>query len=277
MKIAFSTLGCPTWSFEQVLTTARELGYDGIEFRGILDSVDLAGVPEFSPAQIANTRKRLDDAGLQAACLSSSVSVVAATVSEVDRHASVAKAKDYLQMAKAVGAPCVRLFCGGVPDGMDASIAMDKAAEDLRRIGDFGAEVGVYAALETHDAFIRSELLMELVRLANHRWVKVLWDIHHPYRVAGESVAHSMRYLGGSVVHTHVKDSVMSEGGEGYTYVLTGHGDVPIFEAMRALKASGYDGYLCLEWEKRWIPSLDAPEVAFPQYIRQMKTWLAEF
>lgn len=276
MKIAFSTLGCPAWSFGQVIDGARTYGFDGVEFRGLLAEVDLRQVPEFAPAQIAETRRRLQDAGLRVSCLSSSVTVVASTATEVDRREAISTAKHYLDLAKEVGAPCVRLFCGNVPDTVEHGVAVDRAAHSLREIGDFARERGVITAVETHDAFVRSELLMELIQLADHPAVQVLWDIHHPYRLAGESLAHTLRYLDGHIVATHLKDSVQTADGEGYTYVPLGQGDVPLFEALHALKQRGYDGFLTLEWEKRWVPALDEPEVAFPQYARQMRDWLAK-
>lgn len=276
MKLAFSTLSCPEWSFAQILDAAKQYGYEGIEFRGIMDEVDLVNVPEFSPARIAETRQRLADAGVRAACMSSSVSVVAMTAAEVDRHTAVTHARRYIELAKAVGAPLVRLFCGDVPTSLQRGEALDRAADTLRRIGEYAAECGVVAVVETHDNFTRTDQLMELIQLANHPAVQVLWDIHHPYRMEGETVEHSMRYLGNHVRHTHVKDSVVNMESEGYTYVLTGKGDIPILEAMRALKQAGYDGYLSLEWEKRWIPELPGPEVALPQYAEQMRAWLKE-
>ncbi|MHB9134008.1 MAG: sugar phosphate isomerase/epimerase family protein [Armatimonadota bacterium] len=276
MKLAFGTLGCPTWTFDQVLDAAQRYGYDGIEFRGMLNEIDLVNVPEFMPGQIEQTRLRLETAGVGAACLSSSVQVVASTASEVDRQAAMAHAKRYVQMAKEVGAPYIRLFCGGVPADMMRDEALARATDSLREIGDFAQARNIVATVETHDAFIRTEELMELIRRVDHSAVQVLWDVHHPYRMAGESVEHSMRYLDGYIRHTHIKDSVLNADGDGYTYVLLGHGDVPILEALRALNKTGYDGYLALEWEKRWIPELAEPEEVIPQYIDQMRAWLAE-
>ncbi len=276
MKLAFSTLGCPKWTFDRILSAAVTHGYDGIEFRGLLDKVDLPETPEFSPAGVAETRRRLDDAGVGPACLSSSVSIVQAMGAEVDRKAAIAHTERYLDLAKEVGAPCIRLFCGEYPTTMPPATALDLAAESLRVIGDFARARGVQVAIETHDAFIRTDQLMDLIRLTNHPAVNVLWDIHHPYRMMGETVEQSLRHLDGRIVHTHVKDSVLNQDGEHYTYVLLGRGDVPVREAMTALKAAGYDGYFSLEWEKRWVPELEEPEEAIPQYAAQMRAWMAE-
>src|SRR5690242_10967337 len=34
MKLAFSTLGCPEWNLEQILSAACASGYEGVEWRG---------------------------------------------------------------------------------------------------------------------------------------------------------------------------------------------------------------------------------------------------
>lgn len=276
MKIAFSTLGCPEWTLDEIIAAAQRDRFDGVEFRGLLSEIDLVNAPEFSPARVAETRARLQDAGVGVSCLSSSVTVVASTGAEVDRREAIAHAQRYIDLAKEVGAPCVRLFGGNVPETLLPSEAYDRAAESLREIGDYARERGVTAVVETHDALIQSDRLMDLIRLTGHQAVKVLWDIHHPYRVAAESIMQTVAQLEGHIAATHLKDSVLNADGEGFTYTLLGHGDVPLKAALHALKAMGYDGYLTLEWEKRWIPELDGPEVAFPQYAKQVRAWLAE-
>jgi len=57
--------------------------------------------------------------------------------------------------------------------------------------------------------------------------------------------------------------------------VLLGDGDVPVKRMLDLLVAGAYDGYAILEWEKRWIPNLQEPEIAFPQYVAKMREWLA--
>lgn len=273
MKLAFSTLSCPEWSFAQILDAARQYGYDGIEFRGIMDEIDLPDVPEFQPSRIDGTRRKLEDAGVQAVCLSASTSVVALTAAEIDQHTAVTHAQRYVELAQQMGAPYIRLFCGSAPPSLPRSVALDRAADSLRRIGDFAQARRVIAVLETHDHFVNTEALAELIRLSNHPAVQVLWDIHHPYRLLGETIELSMQNIGGYVRHTHVKDSVPTPDDDGYTYVLLGDGDVPILAAMRALTQAGYSGYYTLEWEKRWIPELQGAGIVLPQYIQRMREW----
>jgi hypothetical protein len=39
------------------------------------------------------------------------------------------------------------------------------------------------------------------------------------------------------------------------------------------LAAGGYRGWVSVEWEKRWHPEIEAPEVALPQYRRVLADW----
>ena len=55
-----------------------------------------------------------------------------------------------------------------------------------------------------------------------------------------------------------------------------GYGDVPIFDAVELLKAKGYDGYLTLEWVKRWNPDLQEPGIVFAHYMNYMRYLLAQ-
>jgi hypothetical protein len=57
--IAFSTLGCPAWSWKQILETADRLGYAALELRGIAGEMDLPKVLELSGSRLAETKKDL--------------------------------------------------------------------------------------------------------------------------------------------------------------------------------------------------------------------------
>ena len=43
---------------------------------------------------------------------------------------------------------------------------------------------------------------------------------------------------------------------------------------LRLLAVGGYLYGVSVEWEKRWHPEIEAPEVALPQYRRVLATWM---
>ena len=98
----------------------------------------------------------------------------------------------------------------------------------------------------------------------------MLWDIHHPYRYFGESPEQTYENLGEYIRYIHVKDSVAD--GDGVKYTMIGEGDVPIRGALAVLKKNSFDGYVTLEWLKRWYKDLSEPGIVFMQFINYIKT-----
>jgi sugar phosphate isomerase/epimerase len=257
--LAFSTLGCPNWNLDQILTAALDYGYDAVELRGYLNEMDLPNAEPFTPGNRTETRQRFADAGIGICCVASSGVVAQKNLDHVRAHA---------ELAGDLGCPLVRVFGGGLPDDIAHGEAVDRAVETLRSFGDAARDAGVRIVLETHDAFSTGAQVAELIAITNHPSVGSLWDLHHPYR-QGESPEETYRYLAPTVLHTHVKDSRPGDG-----YVLFGEGDVPMKPMLDLLLAGGYHGAITLEWEKRWHPTIAEPEIAFPQYAQALRDYL---
>jgi len=101
--------------------------------------------------------------------------------------------------------------------------------------------------------------------------VAALWDSQHPYR-AGETAEEVIALLGPRIRHVHVKDARHpARPDDPWPLVLLGEGDVPVAEQLRLLAQSGYDGYVAVEWEKKWHPEIAPPEVALPQHIAWLR------
>jgi sugar phosphate isomerase/epimerase len=131
--------------------------------------------------------------------------------------------------------------------------------------------------LETHDNWARSEDALSLVKAANVANLKILWDVYHPYRM-GESPAQTWEKLGGSeyVAHVHIKDARRdATHPKGWQLTLLEEGEVPVREAVQLLARAGFDGYISLEWEKKWHPEIEEPEVALPHFAAKLRGYLA--
>ena len=271
MKIGVTTLGCPTWTLQEILTRLPGYGYEGVELRGLGLDLDLLQSSHFAtPAAADRTRQAFADAGLTICGLDTSCSF-----SDPDpavRAQNVDQGRAAIDLARTLQAPFIRVFGGGLAEGVVRSAAVGYLAECLSALGDHAAQDGgvVQVLLETHDAFSTGAQAAEALRQAAHPQVGALWDLHHPFR-QGEAPAETFAALRPYVKGTHVKDSR-----PGGTYCLLGEGDVPISEMLRLLKGGGYEGWINLEWEKRWIPELADPEIAFPQYAAKLREYLAE-
>jgi len=268
MKLAYSTLACPRWTVEEAVAAAVRYGYDAIEWR-------LADGAIIEPDTPVSVRRRLREVpaanGIAIACLDTSCRIV--QVSMEERRAMIETAQRMIDMAAELGAPLLRVFGGPLPDGTTHSMLLAPTAEALHAICIYASERNVTVVLETHDAWSNSADVLRLIRAADSPAARVLWDVHHTYR-AGEAPAQSVALLGSAIAHVHVKDGRPSGSVPGtWELCLLNEGTVPLREACSALRRSGYDGYLSLEWEKQWHPEIAEPEIALPQAV----PWLHSF
>ena len=88
----------------------------------------------------------------------------------------------------------------------------------------------------------------------------------------GEAPETTVQNLGAYIKYIHVKDSVMTE--NGVEYRMMGEGDLPVDEMVFALRSINYDGYISLEWVKRWAPDLSDAGIVFPHFINYMERYL---
>ncbi|MDB5390059.1 MAG: sugar phosphate isomerase/epimerase, partial [Planctomycetaceae bacterium] len=73
LRIAFSTLACPDWTWHEILRSGPAYGYDGVEIRLLERDTELLQRPEFQIDQLAERRAELQSARFQVAGLGSSV------------------------------------------------------------------------------------------------------------------------------------------------------------------------------------------------------------
>ena len=264
-RLSFSTLGCPEWSWEEIQDRAVEYGYEGLELRGIEGEMDLARARPFAGERLPETKRELEERGLSVVCLGASCRFHERD--EVEENLD--EARRHIDLAAELGAPFIRVFGDRVPEGSSREEAIGWVAEGLATLGRYAEGTGVEVLIETHGDFSRSGDLLGALRAADHPGVGVLWDVNHPFRFFGEPVEETLRNLGGYIRHVHLKDSEAGE--EGTRYRLLGEGDVPAGEAIQLLDEMGYPGWISFEWEKRWHPELEGPEVAFPQFVRAFR------
>jgi len=264
MKISFSTLGCPEWSWRDILIIAKDLQYDGIEIRGIEKDIYVPHAKPFLKENIENTKKELLEKGLEISCITSSCLLF-----DNDKERYLAEGKEYIDLAKELSAPYVRVLGDKDPEPSD-SVNKNQVAEMLRELGDYAKSSNVQVLIETNGIFADSKVLVELMDKVGSSNVGILWDIHHPYRFFNESIRETYGRLKDFIKHIHVKDSYIENGR--IRYCLLGQGDVPVEEAIRLLMENGYNGYVSLEWVKRWYYELEDPGVVFPHFINAIKT-----
>jgi sugar phosphate isomerase/epimerase len=270
MKFAYSTLGCPGWRLEDALELGAAAGYRGVELR-LIDGELID--PGMSPGQRRRVADACRQAGLSLVAVDSSIRVAAPG----DPDGILAEIGAFLDLAAAVDAPLIRVFGGDLPaDPGGRRERMATTAALLGRAAGLAAERGVRIGVETHDGFLASATVAELLALVPSPWIGAVWDSHHPYR-AGETMAQVQASIGSRLFLAQVKDAVRVGGGpDDWRLVPLGEGEVPVREMLGLLSGGGYDGWVSVEWEKHWHPEIDEPGRALPQHFRLLSTWAAE-
>ncbi|GGH85967.1 sugar phosphate isomerase/epimerase [Pullulanibacillus pueri] len=268
MKLAFTTLGCPEWDLERIIEKAVEFGYQGVDFRGYLNELDIYKTPEFT-TDIEKTKEKFRKAKLEIPCFSSSVRLF--TTSSEELGAFLNELDHYGQLCQYFQTPYIRVF-GGSIGSTDRQEAIATVIENLKKMLVIAEKYDVTLLLETHDDWTNSAYVAEIYKKVDSKHFKVLWDIHHPYRTIHEDPDDTIETLGHSVSYTHWKDSYLTDKTEkGFQLCLLGEGDVPLERIYKRLVENEYDGYFTLEWEKKWWPDIEEPEIAFKQYADFMR------
>ncbi len=269
--LAFSTLGCPAWTFKQIVDFAKQNGYNGLELRGIEKQLDLPQCKEFnSDAAIKETMSMMMDANLRFVDLGSSATLHFGEGAE--RTKNIEDGKRFIDLAIKLECPNVRVFPNNFLKERDKQATIDLIVKGLKELGDHAKGSKVKVLIESHGDLVHVDDLETVMKAAAHSNVGMIWDITNMWTITKESPTVTYTRLKPYIYHTHIKDAKLVDGKPEYT--MLGKGDVPIFEAIDLLYKNGYKGYYSFEWEKLWHPEIADPELAFPDYVNAMKTHL---
>ena len=264
MKISFSTIACPDYSWVDIYSMAKDLGFDGIEIRGMGDDFAAYKAMPFTEANRPKTMAKLKALNIEIPCLSSGCCL---KFKEKEAE-TIAELTEYCKLAQQINAPYIRVLADleAAPNGEvdDAYVA-----EQLKKLAPIAAQYDVTLLVETNGVYSDTHRLRALLDSVNSHKIAALWDMHHPYRFAGESPEQTVANLGELIKYVHIKDSVMENGK--VVYKMMGEGDLPIQKMIEALQSIQYTGYVSLEWVKLWMPNLLDAGVVFPQYAEFMR------
>jgi len=266
-RIAFSTLAFPDATLASAASLGRRWGYSGIELR-LIDGELID--PSMPAADRVRVKRAVTAAELPVVAVDSSIRLTDDNPGPELRR--------FLELASDWESPLVRVFGGALAAANPARQQQLRAAARVLESGVPLAErLGVAIGVETHDAFSASSVVAELLALVDQAAVDsgvvgAVWDSHHPYRM-GETPAEVYANLGPRILLAQVKDA-RRLAGDDWQLVLLGEGEVPVRDMLRLLAAAGYPHWISVEWEKRWHPEIEEPEVALPQHLELLTKWL---
>jgi D-psicose/D-tagatose/L-ribulose 3-epimerase len=252
MKIGFCMLlwtAAVTEAHRPILEDLKKTGYDGVE------------IPVFggTPDDYAKLGRMLDGIGLGR----TAISVIPGeeknplSADAADRQ----RGTDYLKWsvdctaalgARVIGGPLHQTL--GYFSGAPLTAEERKRARDVHHVvGDHAKKQNVTLALEAINRFESyfantMDILCGYVAYVDHPAIKAMYDTFHANLEERDPVAAFTRNSK-HVVHVHI-----SENDRG----VPGRGHVPWAETFKAVKSSGYDGWLTIEAFGRGLPELAA-------------------
>jgi sugar phosphate isomerase/epimerase len=265
MKISFSTLACPKWSWEKILEEAGNLGYEGIEIRGIEGILDISRLEPFFPENINKTLDQLAKRNLEISCIDTSCQFHEEALAEK----SIIEGKAAIDIARKVNCKYIRVFGNNIPDKNSEGATLARIASGLNELGDYANGKGVTVLVETHGDFSTGDSMLKLLGHVTSKNVDVLWDLSNAYIDFGEPIEVTFNKLSSRIKHTHLKDAKGKA--PNAKLCLFGQGDLPAREMVSLLKSIDYKGWLSLEFEKMWHPELEEPEISLDVFIRQIR------
>lgn len=258
MKFAFSSKGWHKASFEDMITVAKELKYDGIELHNTHGPLFTEKDGAFYDYKSAATARKLYEIKLKIPCVDS----ICRMGDSSDFDNSVNEIKHCISIASSLHIPYIRVKTDNSGDEASVKAVIDEVLTCAK-------VNGVILLIETCGIFADTEKLCDFLNYFATDSVAALWNVSATCLYGKEEPEDTIKNLGIYVKHVHICDGVIKN--NNLNFCLIGEGDLPISDVMASLKSINYDGFIALEWDPAWLKELDDMEIIFSHFINYMK------
>ncbi|MBN2508095.1 MAG: sugar phosphate isomerase/epimerase [Verrucomicrobia bacterium] len=249
MKLGLVTYNlAKQWDVPTLIRNCEAAKFDGVELRTThAHKVEVA----LTAAQRAEVKKRFRDSRVELMGLGSAFDYH--TPDPVKLAKDIAATKEYIVLARDVGASGVKVRPNGLPKGVPKEKTLAQIGAALRELGEFGQGHGVAIRLEVHGG--ETSLLPNIkiiLDAANHPNVGACWN-SNPSDLAGDGFDANFDLVKDRINEVHMRDLYLE--------------DYPFRKLLARLNAIQYRGYCLAE-----IPESSDP-VRVMRYYRAL--WLA--
>ena len=258
MKLSFSTRGWAGLSWDDVVGSAVEMGFSGVEAYNVCRFPELTGIGgPFHKYSLMSTVRTLREKRLSIPCFDSSNDI------SLDSQDMLKEVMDLIGIASEMRTRYVCVFA--------KQDKPETVKHNLDILTSFAAKKDITVLIKTSGIFSDTARLRKLMDEFACDQLAVLWDVHHPYRDSGESPVISIKNLGGYVKHVHLRDS-----DDNGAYQMIGEGSFPVAEVIKSLSSIDYDGFVSLEWKPEYMEELSDREVIFPYFVNYMHRFMRQ-
>lgn len=257
-------LSCAAYSFRQFLTTkppqmtledfierCAEWGLDGVELTSYY-------FVSREPSYLHGLKRKAFLLGLDIS--GTSVGNHFCLPPGEERERQIRMVKEGIDAAVELGAPCLRVFAGSLPQGRSEEEGRRWVIECLEEVCPYAEERGVFLALENHGSLTATaEQVLAILKPISSPWLGLNLDTGN-FRTPNPYA--DIEQVAPYAITVHVKTEIAPQG--------RGRQEADFPRIVDILRKAGYRGYLALEYE-----AAEDPRVAVPRVVQRLREVIA--
>ncbi len=164
-----------------------------------------------------------------------------------ERERAVAFSKQWIDAAVEIGSPSVRT---NLPQAKDSKPDLERTAESLKRVAEYGAAKNVVVNMENDNAVSEDPFfLVKVIEKVNSEWLHALPDFANTLAAYEEAYAYRgiEAMFGHAYNISHVKETEVGDGKDKIAHV-------DLARTFGIAKQHGYKGYFSMEWDSPGDP-----------------------
>jgi sugar phosphate isomerase/epimerase len=232
------------------------------------EHIEIVPIGDFTldndPGMIEAIRKKADEAGIEVSHYTVGANFV--QPDEQSFQAEIARVKKQVDIARDLGVKRMRhdVASRPIPEATIVNFLADlpKLVEACRDVADYAAQFGITTSVENHGYYTQaSDRVQALVHAVDRSNFRTLVDIGN-FMCADENSVAAVKKNLPIASAIHLKDFYLRPGNKEYgdgwfptasgnvlRGAIVGQGDIDMWEVIRTIKQSGYDGYISIEFE----------------------------
>jgi sugar phosphate isomerase/epimerase len=215
------------WDIGTIIKNCAETGFEGVELR----TTHAHGVEvDLSPDRRAEVKARFENSPVELAGLGSAFEFHSPDPDELKKN--IEGTKEYVLLARDVGAPGVKVRPNGLPPGVPEERTLEQIGGSLSECAEFGADHGIQIRLEVHGReTAQVPRIRKIMDYAAHPNATVCWN-SNPQDLDPPGFEANFDSVASKITLVHMRDL---------------YEDYPWRGLFDRLRKNGYGGYCLAE------------------------------
>ena len=245
MKFSFSDKFVETGSFVELCNVAQNYGFSGVEISDVEKEKSNHADSIFRSSVTTDAKRKLVNRHIAIPVLN--------CPEKINEKTDVNVIKSYVEYASLASV-------GGVVVTIENLLDEEELKKVLLPVITIAEQNGVSILIETSEALVNTEKVLDVINMFGTATLKVCWNIRETFFTANESADKTIQTLGAYIEYVRLGDKKDGKN------VLIGDGELPVKDFINALRSLNYDGYVAV-MDSGEITSADIILTHFKSYL----------